>query len=365
MPKFTEPLDSWYVRFPDGHVVRAKDTQSVRRHITTGRIPLHSVARRTDEEEWKTLEWLTEFSDLIAQKRREQLTVNINGSTNGADELKTVGVRGVFGELLTAMESTLRARKLMIAGATMCIASAVTTSFRPFFLSQQYSIFATLVVAVLLLVLAGFSIALMTQTTFVELSRLRPAKWREAMSGFWRYGSQMTMLLTILAGSAFLITTTLRSWPRWILAEELYLGTIGPEPLAAIAQVLRVVIESVMWALLLLSPLLAPALVIEDTGPLTTTRRSWALLRRHGLRVFLYQSWVIVLGLVLALPLLIALAFAATGFGQDISPGVWATLFALGGLALTPFFAYVVVANVFIFINLRYETPTFADLRPH
>src|SRR6516225_7107435 len=70
VPPMRDPSDAWFVRLPDGRVVRAKSTGSVRHHIETGRIPVDSWVRHSPEEDWTTLEWTAEFSDLAGRYRK-------------------------------------------------------------------------------------------------------------------------------------------------------------------------------------------------------------------------------------------------------------------------------------------------------
>ena len=58
-----EHHDPWYVRLPDGKIIKAKSTSSVRHHVEAGNIPLNSMARRDTEEEWVSLVWISEFAD--------------------------------------------------------------------------------------------------------------------------------------------------------------------------------------------------------------------------------------------------------------------------------------------------------------
>ena len=60
----SEASDHWYVRFPDGRVVRAANTTVVRQQVTLGKIPPNSSVRRSPEDEWTALEWTREFADL-------------------------------------------------------------------------------------------------------------------------------------------------------------------------------------------------------------------------------------------------------------------------------------------------------------
>ena len=48
--------DAWYVRLPDGRVVRASSTGALRKHIGSGRIAPDSHVRRSPEQEWLSLE---------------------------------------------------------------------------------------------------------------------------------------------------------------------------------------------------------------------------------------------------------------------------------------------------------------------
>src|SRR5262249_30490844 len=59
--------DPWYIRYPDGRVRRAASTDTVRRFLGDGAIPLACLVRRSADEEWMALEWTAEFADLIEQ----------------------------------------------------------------------------------------------------------------------------------------------------------------------------------------------------------------------------------------------------------------------------------------------------------
>src|SRR6516162_530287 len=131
-----DPNDAWLVRLPDGRVVRANSTASVRLHIDSGRIPLESWVRRSPEEDWVTLEWAVEFTDLISKKQkqagdlsngREALAPSPGRSTDprSGPDLQPVGVRGLFEELMTALDSTMSRRKLAIAAAGGMLGSGV------------------------------------------------------------------------------------------------------------------------------------------------------------------------------------------------------------------------------------------------
>src|SRR5690349_19800165 len=69
--------DTWYVRFPDGRVVRAANTQVVRQHLSTGQIPLESRVRRSGEDEWSTLDWTREFADLVPDSHPSRIAPSL------------------------------------------------------------------------------------------------------------------------------------------------------------------------------------------------------------------------------------------------------------------------------------------------
>src|SRR5260370_8737073 len=62
--------DAWFVRFPDGRVIRAAGTNILRKQLHSGRIPSASTVRRSPDDEWVTLEWTEEFADLVKKKPR-------------------------------------------------------------------------------------------------------------------------------------------------------------------------------------------------------------------------------------------------------------------------------------------------------
>src|SRR4051794_35433235 len=112
----TKPADSWYVRLPDGRVLRASSTRAVRHHIRHGRIPLDSRVRRSGYEEWSALEWTSEFAELVRSQRLVEAedvatTPPPPGEPGGIAarmdslQLQTVGVRGFVEELLAALDS--------------------------------------------------------------------------------------------------------------------------------------------------------------------------------------------------------------------------------------------------------------------
>src|SRR5262249_6994409 len=175
--------DLWYVRLPDGRVFRAGGTAALRRHVEAGRVPPGSLVRRKGEEGWRPVEQARELG--VA-----------DGGVNGvageragiaarldASQLHLVGVRGLVDDLLAALDSTLSRRKLtatvlvgIVLGVLLALARvpAVAAQATP----------TTLGVALLVVGSAvGLLTVLLTQMTFTELSRMRPARWADAVEG--------------------------------------------------------------------------------------------------------------------------------------------------------------------------------------
>src|SRR5262249_42128236 len=173
-----DPSDAWLVRLPDGRVVRAKSTGSVRHHIETGRIPVDSWVRHSPEEDWTTLEWTAEFSDLAGRYRKrtagteeadpDPATLNREKTprVNGND-LPTVGVRGLVEELLTALDSTLNGGKLLLAGTFSVLGAGVFLVFQQISEIWLDSWIPLLAAGVILMLIAAVNTAILTQMTFV------------------------------------------------------------------------------------------------------------------------------------------------------------------------------------------------------
>ena len=82
-----------------------------------------------------------------------------------------------------------------------------------------------------------------------------------------------------------------------------------------------------------------------------------ALAARRSRGLALVALSTLVLGFVMTLPVLVPIGVIVALHQADdgLSLAAAATLSVLLAVALTPFFAYLIVANVFIYLNLRYE----------
>src|SRR5262249_34331545 len=135
--------DGWYIRLPDGRVLRAKTTRSVRHNLVKGRIHPESHVRRPGEEEWVALEGTEEFADLVLERvagdseelevveevekfprpRRASRTSPPQKAATPSQPIP--GSRGMVQQLLVALDSTLSSVKLGIAAVTGIAVGAV------------------------------------------------------------------------------------------------------------------------------------------------------------------------------------------------------------------------------------------------
>src|SRR6516164_7281150 len=378
--------DTWYVRFPDGRVVRAPTTLAVRQHLSTGQIPLESRVRRSNEEEWSTLDWTREFADLVpgahpsriasslmierqlpAFKASPSEPVSIAARLD-PHRLKTVGLRGLMEELVAALDTTISKGKLVVAGTSGVVSAAVvafTASFTDFYF-QPWSAGIWVGLGLVLVAIYVASNILLTQMTYTELSRLRPARWLEARAGWGIFSIRLfAPFLTIAAGTSLaiwalrLLPEQLRAWePVQNMEEFRQFGL-------PVLTVLVLLSEMVLWPVLGFTLLLGPVVVIEECPLLQGVRQWWGMIRRHWGRLFLYQFAAILVGLttlVFAFPLLLV-AWGRVGNWGSFDNAIGLSLCLLAGLAAAPLIAYLAVAHVFIYLNLRFEVETLTKSR--
>ena len=150
----SEASDHWFIRLPDGRVLRAANTTVVRQQVVIGKIPPNSSVRRSPEDEWTALEWTREFADLkeeaaaAAGRREAKSKQDADDAVDlGADlrpdageggglsarldrsRLPTIGVRAMAHELLAALDATLVRKKLAAAALAGLAAGLVLASW--------------------------------------------------------------------------------------------------------------------------------------------------------------------------------------------------------------------------------------------
>jgi hypothetical protein len=115
--------------------------------------------------------------------------------------------------------------------------------------------------------------------------------------------------------------------------------------------VIGLVLEVALWCTIGLAGLIAPILVVEDQ-PLGRVLAAWTwLIREHLTRLLLAEALALSLGSLAALPFALPVWLAA-----DHYPGLPAGAQYLAyGIALAPLTAFLAVANVFIYLDVRYD----------
>jgi hypothetical protein len=354
------PTSSWYVRFPDGRVVLARSTQAVRYHIERGRIPANSRVRRSAEEKWQSLEATPDFADLLAPPAPPEATPterdNGRSSLGKSNvEYRVFGVGALVNELFNAVDLSLHRRKLWITvSAALLWAVGLVGVNLVLELTQgswQYGLIAAIGAA--LLFVAGLAGSALAQLTLVEMLHRRRAHWHEIEPRLLNNAWNILLSQALFLAAIWLPIVGLRHVPDYFRDSNL------PEAVMGIVLTLRLVLEIFFLPLAGLGLLLAPIIVVEECGFFKALGIWWELLRSDLSRIFLYETLAVALGFVLTLPLFFPVFYAvwnhAASGNHHLEDVYKATMLVLGGLAVTPFAAYLVVANVFIYLNLRYE----------
>lgn len=383
--------DFWYIRFPDGRILRAASTVILRQELNAGHVPLGSTVRRSPQEEWVALEWTREFADLVeelaarprvaetplssprrrdagspleaASRRSANTTTDFPasvGSRLDPSRLQLVGVRGYLDELLAALDTALARKKLLIgviAGFLLLMGVLIFLERAAWFeRDSRWQAAAWSLLAVGAVVFDAL-IGLLTRWTYIELTRLRPARWGEGLNGLGRLTVWMAASQVIVLGTVSGLILFLRWLPFWLGpgAEEAW--NASQRILGGTALVLGMAGEALLYCVFFLWWLLPPLLVVEDCTVWSGLRQWLVLLRRHPRRAFLFQTMAVGLGLLVTAPLLLLLAplLPPTFYPpQPLQEAARGTRFLLLGLACAPLLTYWVTSNVFIYLNLRY-----------
>lgn len=376
-------VDFWYVRFPDGRVLRAASTAILRQEVSARRIPLASTVRRSPSDEWVSLEWTQEFADVVEElaahppsKVSRPVAPSVHGTGNSrstnstADHSATVGsrldparlhligVRGYVDELLAALDSALVAKKLLLGLIAALLLGTLFVLERAAWVERdsRWPATAWSLLAVCLVSFDGLA-GLLTRLTYIELSRLRPARWRHGLEGLGQVTIWVVVSKLIVWGAVGGLIVLLRWLPYWLGPGPEQLPSASQQILAGTVLVLGMVVEVLLYAVLFFWWLLPPLLVVEGCTIWSGLRQWLLLLRRHLGRVILYQTMAVGLGVLVTAPFLLLIApFFLPSFYppeglQDVSGR---TRLVLLGLACAPLLTYWITSNVFIYLNLRY-----------
>lgn len=344
---------AWYVRLPDGRTVRARSVDTLRRSLRNGRVPPGSLARRSRAEQWQPLARFAELADVLPTRRPPA-----GNPAPAADALPSANGRGVVQTLRTALDRSFSRRKLATAAATAGLAAAGLFALEQLTVvpldAWGWAAYASL--ALFVLTCSALGTVLLTRMTFFELDQHRPAHSDALRAGLARQTLRVLVGQGAVAALLIGLTVLLRDAGPWLVAHDLGDLNAAREGLIGVAGALRLLLEALAWPLALLAVLLlGPLLVIEEC-PLGQGLGEWlGLLCRHPGRAYLHEALALVLAVAVAFPLLAAFGIAAWSAGEPLSRTEHGTLSILAGLALAPALAYLSAANVFIYLNLRYE----------
>ena len=364
--------DLWFIRFPDGRVLRADGAGTVRQQLAAGRFPPGTRLRRSLEDKWRSAERYPEFADVASAKREKngkevptpngrpappQATPGTIASHLDPRQLGQVGVRAFFEEMLAALDSTAVGGKLLVAALAGMVLSALAVLARlPLFQPSLEEVgWGWLLVAGAVVVLAGLA-AVLSRMTYAELSRLRPSRLRDGIPGVGKLTIRLTVAFTLLGGMILAMVLLL----RWLPGKFLLLGEGREDQVwllaAEVVATLAVPGEALLWALLLMLMPLAALLAVEECSVVSGLWQWLKLVRKYPLRVLVAQSMIFSFAWLLTIPLGAVLAALWTweppsslARTVDLARAVFA------GLALSVPVAYVLVANVFSYLHLRYE----------
>jgi hypothetical protein len=276
-------------------------------------------------------------------------------------KLQTVGVRGYVDELIAALDSTVNATKLWVGcltGAAVALAWLLIhwlLRFAEIDATWPALLFSGLASATLL----ALGVTLITRQTQLELTTMRPISWRATRTGITRQFWRVFIIFLIVGGVSSGLLYACHRFPGWVerLAGEGGVRGLQPEEaIVTAAGIFGVLISIVVFIGIGLAMLIAPALIVEDSSVAGALREWRALCREHRLRVFLYEGLAIALGVAATLPLAVPIYLGlANGLFPYQNLAAECTRWALHGLAFGPLIAFLAVANVFIYLNLRYE----------
>jgi hypothetical protein len=365
--------DSWLIRFPNGKVVRSRSTAHLRQHVRKGRVPPGSRVRRRRAgagpgDGWRALEEVRELAGALPAARalpapngqRQQPAPTKPRNRRDFSTWRSLGVRGLMRELFDALDSSLHRGKLGLACLLGVLGAVLAIAWDLFQMTLGgWNLSAAGVgLALVGLVAGSLIITLITQITFVELSRLRQPQRGDLWPGCLGNALRLAATLALVVGGGLGLIVALRALPEWIMAQAAD-GESWPRYGAGAVLIVRLVLEVLFWPILALAPLLlSPILVVEECSAVRGLVEWWGMLRRHLGRIFLYEALAAAMGIVFTAPLAIPILLASAsldGLGDFHLLVGRATLTVLTGIALTPLLAYLLVANVFIYLNLRYE----------
>lgn len=379
----SEFRDPWFVRLPDGRVIKAKSTASLRHHLESGNVPKNARVRREKTEEWQELMWVREFADLFggiskpSEDASEQLPPQLDPTFQNKLEthrLQSVGIRGMIDEILTSLESAWSKPKIIIAtiGAIFLFIGHFLIEWIGFSILKELEwdrltwTIPLLTVAWMVLVVS-MVFAFLAKLTFHELSTLKHASLSDAFRGGLYLKIQVLLASLIGVGIPLVLIVLLGKVPNWVAQ---LLTDMGASPknasyIVTPAVVLAKLIMIPMWLLVGMAWILPAAVVVEE-GAFAPGLSEWRKVVFHQLDVLLASTgFAILLALAVSIPTSIIVGLTAEG-GISLWPQLPTIPSAenlvmrftdtlIHSLAVIPFFCALGTSATHVYLNLRYE----------
>lgn len=356
----------WDVRLPDGRTLRSQAMQTVLEHLRSGRLQTGTLVRRPGEEDWIGIEWIPEFALALAegnqaransthprptQTRREPVDPDYHGATVAdrleGDRLGVLGALTILREVVTALDLALMSLKLrlisilgLLGGLLFVVPSLCAWQPEGLFWGQT-------AVALLLVALGGI---LVGQLVCVEVSRNRPGRWREARKGLLGQTVRFALGLFVMPGIGVALLVGLLRYLNGFETPGEEVGswlTAG----ACLALVLPLVVFGPTTLML------APILVVEECGVFRALIQWYQLLRANLGKALLYDllgTGVILLFLLAPAALVMSLSWLP--LPAPFHPLVQAVQGILAGLLVALALVYLLVVQVFLYLNLRFDS---------
>jgi hypothetical protein len=145
--------------------------------------------------------------------------------------------------------------------------------------------------------------------------------------------------------------------PFWLLPAEGARPTWWQEAGAGAALAAGMALEACLWAVLGVGALLGPLLVVEDCSFVQALGRWGRLLLGNLGRVFLFEALAVGVGLALALPCAVLLVpLWLLYIDPRLALAALCARGLLAGMAAALQLVYLLVANVFLYLHLRFAT---------
>jgi hypothetical protein len=237
--------------------------------------------------------------------------------------------------------------------ALICVALSLVTPE----LERPWPLVVWLAAGLAFIVVAAMAASLITRATVAEMSHTGRGQWSEATRALPRTASSLAILCLFVFGTTGLAV--------WVLARAIAWLPLDWQPetreaIAGLAAVLLLVLGVLLGPLTLTAFQFAPILVIEDCSAGKAFALWWQSIVRQGRRLYLYEGLAAAVAVATALPLLVPLALLAPTFLARELASPWPVIRAialaiLSALAAARFITYLIVANLSVYLNLRYE----------